>query len=54
MLGEKIYAWTGQVQGQRILPADAEGRRMEITFGGKLHIEASKPPVKPMWLQPVN
>ena len=34
MLGEKIYEWTGKVQAQRILPADAEGSRMEITFSG--------------------
>ena len=34
MLGEKLYEWTGKVQGQRVLPADAEGPRMEITFAG--------------------
>ncbi len=36
MLGEKIYEWTGKVQAQRILPADAEGPRMEVTFAGPL------------------
>lgn len=36
ILGEKIFEWTGKVQGQRILPADAEGPRMEITFAGPL------------------
>ena len=36
MLGEKIFEWPGRVQGQRILPADAEGSRMEITFAGPL------------------
>ena len=36
MLGEKIYEWRGKVQAQRILPADVEGSRMEITFAGPL------------------
>ena len=36
MLGEKIFEWTGKVQGQRTLPANSEGPRMEITFGGPL------------------
>lgn len=36
MLGEKIFEVTGKVQGQRILAADVEGPRMEITFAGPL------------------
>ncbi len=36
MLGEKIYELRGKVQAQRILPSDAEGTRMEITFAGPL------------------
>lgn len=34
MLGEKIFEWTGKVQGQRILPPVGDNPRMEITFGG--------------------
>lgn len=34
MLDEKIFKWTGKVQGQRILPAAGDSPRMEITFGG--------------------
>ena len=36
MLGEKIFEWKGTVQGQRVLPCDTEGPRMEVTFAGPL------------------
>ncbi len=36
MLGEKIYEMKGKVLGQRVLPSDPEGPRMEVTFGGPL------------------
>ncbi len=36
MLGEKIYEMKGKVLGQRVLPSDPEGPRMEVTFGGSV------------------
>lgn len=48
MLGDKIYEWTGKVQGMRILPADAEGSRMEITFAGSVQGHGRLAPFKGM------
>lgn len=36
MLGEKIFEWTGTVRGERVLPADADIPKMEITFAGQV------------------
>ena len=48
MLGEKIFEWTGKVQGQRVLSADVEGPRMEITFAGPLQGHGRLAPFKGM------
>lgn len=48
MLGEKIFEWTGKVQGQRILPPDVEGSKMEITFAGPLQGHGRLAPFKGM------
>ncbi len=49
MLGEKLFEVTGKIQGQRILPADIEGPRMEITFVGSLQGHGRLASFKGMW-----
>ena len=36
ILGEKMFEWTGKVQGQRVLLTNPEGPRIEITTVGPL------------------